>query len=153
MLTPISEMPTDKATQLSLGLNHGLPNWYRRAYGVNLHNSPTSHPVGEGLVSPSPINRQLDGNWRRGIENGPSRDGVNGGDRRARKLVHRLQSMKRVDTFSAGGRTSFGPIGPPPSFGGTNPYSKLKVEDDEHEEGEDDDDTVTWRGRSGQQQH
>ncbi|KAF8864919.1 hypothetical protein BDZ45DRAFT_668849 [Acephala macrosclerotiorum] len=31
------EMPTDKATQLSLGLNHGLPNWYRRAYAVPSH--------------------------------------------------------------------------------------------------------------------
>jgi hypothetical protein len=25
-----------KATQLSLGLNHGIPNWYRRAYGVTM---------------------------------------------------------------------------------------------------------------------
>jgi hypothetical protein len=31
------EMPMDRETQLSLGLNHGLPNGYRREYGIFLH--------------------------------------------------------------------------------------------------------------------
>lgn len=27
-------MPLDRETQLSLGLNHGVPAWYRRAHGL-----------------------------------------------------------------------------------------------------------------------
>lgn len=30
-------MPTDKATQVSLGLFHGLPDWFKRAQGVELN--------------------------------------------------------------------------------------------------------------------
>jgi len=39
------EMPTDKATQLSLGLNHGIPNWYKRAQAAQLlQSSPPGQP-------------------------------------------------------------------------------------------------------------
>lgn len=31
------EMPMDKATQLSLGLNHGFPNWYKRQHGMQMN--------------------------------------------------------------------------------------------------------------------
>jgi hypothetical protein len=42
------EMPTDKATQLSLGLSHGFPNWYRRAHDstrLNLLNNKAPNLV------------------------------------------------------------------------------------------------------------
>src|SRR5690349_3432924 len=68
------EMPMDRATQQTLGLNHGLPNWYRRAYGVNLSSPPTGSPIGS-IASPHSGNR-LAGPWRR-IEGGPSMN--NGG--------------------------------------------------------------------------
>jgi hypothetical protein len=58
------EMPMDKVTQVSLGLNHGVPNWYRRAYGVSLH--PATPPV---TAAPLPVpvhnSARLEGNWRR----------------------------------------------------------------------------------------
>lgn len=51
------EMPTDKATQLSLGLSHGFPNWYRRANGLNPSPPTTSVPImGGGRTTAS---------WRR----------------------------------------------------------------------------------------
>lgn len=55
------EMPTDKATQLSLGLNHGLPNWYRRAYAV-----PTPHdePRSPQAISNPPSHARTEGSWR-----------------------------------------------------------------------------------------
>lgn len=55
------EMPTDKATQLSLGLNHGLPNWYRRAYAV-----PTPHdePRSPQAISSPPSHTRTQGSWR-----------------------------------------------------------------------------------------
>ncbi|POS85781.1 hypothetical protein EPUL_001896 [Erysiphe pulchra] len=36
------EMPTDRETQIAVGLNHGFPNWYRRACGqkMNLYSEP-----------------------------------------------------------------------------------------------------------------
>jgi len=59
------EMPMDKATQLSLGLNHGIPNWYRRAYGVP-SNSPDATPALPSTSSPNNNNQnRADGPWRR----------------------------------------------------------------------------------------
>jgi hypothetical protein len=55
------EMPMDKETQMSLGLNHGLPNWYRRAYAVNVH-SPT--PPALNGPPPQPARNRLEGPWR-----------------------------------------------------------------------------------------
>lgn len=59
-------MPTDKVTQLSLGLNHGLPSWYKRAHAPNLH-SPASI-----LPQPTPPTQssRLAGNWRQ-LDNAP----------------------------------------------------------------------------------
>lgn len=54
------EMPMDKATQMTLGLNHGLPNWYRRAYAVNLNQEPTS----PASISSPPRHARTEGSWR-----------------------------------------------------------------------------------------
>jgi hypothetical protein len=57
------EMPMDRDTQQSLGLNHGLPNWYRRAYNVNVQ--PPA-PAAAALAGPPlPPSNRLDGPWRR----------------------------------------------------------------------------------------
>jgi hypothetical protein len=50
-------MPMDKATQLSLGLNHGLPAWYKRAQTVQIRPEPQ-------VTATSPSSR-LTGPWRR----------------------------------------------------------------------------------------
>lgn len=68
-----SEMPTDRATQMSLGLNHGLPAWYRRTMGYSMNQPSVSPPNSITTVSPQGNQRQLDGNWRR-LEGAP---GVN----------------------------------------------------------------------------
>ncbi|PQE15349.1 chromatin remodeling complex subunit protein [Rutstroemia sp. NJR-2017a WRK4] len=48
------EMPTDKATQLSLGLSHGFPSWYRRAHGLNPSPPTTVVPmIGAGRTTAS----------------------------------------------------------------------------------------------------
>jgi hypothetical protein len=53
------EMPMDKATQLSLGLNHGLPLWYKRAHAVQMRAEPQ-----QLAIPPSPSPR-VAGPWRR----------------------------------------------------------------------------------------
>ncbi|KAE8445336.1 hypothetical protein EG329_013574 [Mollisiaceae sp. DMI_Dod_QoI] len=145
------EMPTDKATQLSLGLNHGLPNWYRRAYAVNLNPEPHSPPA---ISSPS-HHARAEGSWRTRpqaqLEAPPSTGNSSsgsGGQSGAGELRRHLLSESRANLhIIASGRRSFGPIAPPISSQSSlsnNPYSSLKLE--EHED-EEDDDTVTWRGR------
>jgi hypothetical protein len=52
------EMPMDKATQLSLGLNHGLPIWYKRAQAVQIK------PDHQSAEPPSSTTRTT-GPWRR----------------------------------------------------------------------------------------
>src|SRR3954447_25870350 len=67
------EMPMDKATQMTLGLNHGLPIWYKRANGVQLRPEP---PV---PTSPSPVpNRSnvSNGSWRKADGTAESSGGV-----------------------------------------------------------------------------
>lgn len=60
--------------------------------------------------------------------------------------------MPKVDPnrpVASGGR-SFGPIAPPASSQSSmsnNPYSSLKVEDHVNEDDEEEDDTITWKGR------
>ncbi|CAG8955547.1 hypothetical protein HYFRA_00009501 [Hymenoscyphus fraxineus] len=58
------EVPTDKATQMSLGLNHDLPSWYRRAYSVG--NTIGSHGPPEGVMDWR-CRRYMDGG-RRDVE-------------------------------------------------------------------------------------
>ncbi|KAF4624333.1 hypothetical protein G7Y89_g13837 [Cudoniella acicularis] len=126
------EMPMDKATQLSLGLNFGLPNWYRRAYGVNLNSPPPALPP--SLSSPPNPNR-VAGPWRR-IEAPPGMGG-NGNEEHSQG--------------PPGSAQSYGPIGPPPTIGpyshfGNGNNSHCRNVKDENEE-EADSDTVTWTGR------
>lgn len=52
------EMPMDKATQLSLGLNHGLPTWYKRAQAVQIR--PDSQ-----LTDTAQSSVRTSGPWRR----------------------------------------------------------------------------------------
>lgn len=52
------EMPMDKATQLSLGLNHGLPAWYKRAQAVQIR--PESQSSDSATTS-----IRTSGPWRR----------------------------------------------------------------------------------------
>ncbi|CAD6500655.1 BgTH12-06364 [Blumeria graminis f. sp. triticale] len=85
------EMPNDKATQISLGLNHGYPNWYRRAC-ANAYLSPSlSAPL------PSPI-RPIDGNWRRSREAGYA------------------TPAQTAEYSTPNARPIFGPIAPPPQY-------------------------------------
>lgn len=49
------EMPMDKATQMSLGLNHGIPNWYKRANNVQLRIEPQpTTPLGARTTGGTP---------------------------------------------------------------------------------------------------
>lgn len=53
------EMPMDKATQLSLGLNHGLPAWYKRAQAVQIR------PETQSADTSTPSSLRTTGQWRR----------------------------------------------------------------------------------------
>lgn len=68
------EMPLDKATQLTLGLNHGIPSWYRRAYAITLR--PSSPPM-PPMFSPPSNGSRTEGPWRR-LEGLPPKMGNNG---------------------------------------------------------------------------
>jgi hypothetical protein len=98
------EMPMDKATQLSLGLNHGLPNWYRRAYGVTMTpvspQSPPAQMISPAITSP-PNPARLAGPWRR-LEAPPSMDGSSQNDRHNGhcKLFEKLLVAKLISSYS-----------------------------------------------------
>lgn len=68
------EMPSDKATQMSLGLNHGYPSWYRRTFtvGNNLSSPATEHQL-QSLGSPTSATR-INGPWRQ-LESGQGSNG------------------------------------------------------------------------------
>ncbi|PQE17243.1 chromatin remodeling complex subunit protein [Rutstroemia sp. NJR-2017a BVV2] len=126
------EMPTDKATQLSLGLSHGFPNWYRRAHGLNPSPPTMTVPImGAGRTTAS---------WRRqdtvsmpGIPT--SQENAGFGDR----------------------RNSFGPIGPPTHPGGrrlTTPsqqrdYNQFMPLLPDHGNGEVDHELIVYSGVNG----
>ncbi len=141
----------DRETQLSLGLNHGLPNWYRREYGVSMQ-SPAGPPA-----LPGPQSNRLDGPWRR-LESTQAEPGYTspGSSMHApgtstRKSTRNCTIDYLADNFSASMRPAYGPIAPPPGQSGSafsnNPFAALKIE----ERDEDDEDEVTWRGRGGPQ--
>ncbi|RDL37853.1 uncharacterized protein BP5553_05286 [Venustampulla echinocandica] len=92
------EMPHDKATQLSLGLNHGLPNWYRRAYGPPALQLTPQVP-GAVVSNPSSILEPQPAHVRR-LE-GPS--GISGPSR-----ISGFQANLDGAVLSA-----YGPISPP----------------------------------------
>ncbi|KAB8300951.1 hypothetical protein EYC80_002875 [Monilinia laxa] len=101
------EMPMDKATQVSLGLNHGVPNWYRRQHGLSV--SPprgTNVQIEPSGTTPTSSTSRTSQSWRRKEVASfsfptPAQGGVNVRDR----------------------RSSFGPIGPPHSRRLTNSSS------------------------------
>ena len=60
------EMPMDKATQVSLGLSHGVPSWYRRQHGLSL--SPPSATTGKSEsigTTPTSATSRTSQSWRR----------------------------------------------------------------------------------------
>lgn len=57
-------MPTDRETQLSLGLTHGLPMWYRRTFNVDAWGNPSSAIPNTADVSGSRHSSRLAGPWR-----------------------------------------------------------------------------------------
>jgi hypothetical protein len=79
-------MPTDKATQMSLGLNHGFPTWYRRA-NHDLLNSvpsagtiqPAATAVTTGHSTHETSRARIDENWRGGSARGHCNDNKSGG--------------------------------------------------------------------------
>ncbi|KAG4443487.1 hypothetical protein IFR05_001057 [Cadophora sp. M221] len=140
------EMPLDRATQLTLGLNHGIPSWYRRAYAITLR--PSSPPMPPVFSSPN-NGRRTEGPWRR-LEGLPPKMGNNGNGNGVNQGTYGNSMGGGMQSGSRGGnRSAFGPIGPPPqnqnqNFS-NNPYSTLKVE----EEAEDDDeDEMLYKGRN-----
>lgn len=60
-------MPTDKATQVALGLNHGFPNWYRRVHQDKCNGAPGAPPAVMPATHTTPENSRahMDDNWRR----------------------------------------------------------------------------------------
>ncbi|PQE24004.1 chromatin remodeling complex subunit protein [Rutstroemia sp. NJR-2017a WRK4] len=123
------EMPTDKATQLSLGLSHGFPNWYRRVNGLNPSPPTTTVPIiGAGRTTAS---------WRR--QDTGSMPGV---------------PTPQENAGFGDPRSSFGPIGPPTHPGGhrrlTTPsqqreYNQFMLLPD-HGNGEMDHDLIGYSG-------
>ncbi|KAH8592698.1 hypothetical protein B0O99DRAFT_743329 [Bisporella sp. PMI_857] len=130
------EMPLDKATQVALGLNHGLPAWYKRQQQVTLMQPMAGLGATTNLSSMS-ASRSL-GSWRGSREN---------------TTVARPPSFVNAAFHTNPrpyGPSSFGPIGPPTSrivaktsslnvqAGLNNPFGVLGKYEDElsDEEGE-----------------
>ncbi|PQE26345.1 chromatin remodeling complex subunit protein [Rutstroemia sp. NJR-2017a BBW] len=141
------EMPTDKATQLSLGLSHGFPNWYRRANGLNPSPPTTTVPIiGAGRTTAS---------WRRqdtgsmpGVPTPQENAGFGG------QLGKFSKCLDVVPEANIQCRSSFGPIGPPTHPGGhrrlTTPsqqreYNQFMLLPD-HGNGEMDHDLIGYSG-------
>ncbi|TGO28491.1 hypothetical protein BPAE_0027g00580 [Botrytis paeoniae] len=136
------EMPMDKATQVSLGLNHGVPNWYRRQHGLSVSpQTGTNVQIEAPCATPTPTGgtSRTSQSWRRkegtSFSLPTSTQGVaNGRDRR-----------------SSNG--SFGPIGPPhtrrltnSSSGDSMNINHLSVPENDNEH--DNDTNIQWTGRS-----
>jgi hypothetical protein len=68
----------DSATQQLLGLNHGLPTWYRRTYNINAQPPPPlpALPALPALPGPAGPSNRIEGPWRR-LEAGQSEEGYN----------------------------------------------------------------------------
>ncbi|KAI9048488.1 hypothetical protein LZ554_007322 [Drepanopeziza brunnea f. sp. 'monogermtubi'] len=161
------EMPTDKATQISLGLNHGTPNWYRRTFGSVTAQSPScaqaaiagGPPAHHGNRGGGNGCNRIEGPWRSvrtpgGIQGGPSRQDCGGA---------RLDACLRGNARGGGQNLGFGAIAPPrynpgngnnvngssinptnSSNGASNRFSGLKNEEEDDDEEEDE---ITFQGR------
>ena len=58
------EMPLDKATQMSLGLNHGIPKWYKLKHQVNLKRRDSLSSESTLTNSPIPNPPHNQASWR-----------------------------------------------------------------------------------------
>ncbi|KAM3074687.1 hypothetical protein ACMFMG_008112 [Clarireedia jacksonii] len=126
------EMPTDKVTQLSLGLSQGFPNWYRRAHGLNPSPPMTTVPI-MGAARTSASWRRQDTASVPGIPTSQENAGFGGHYDR---------------------RNSFGPIGPPTHHNGnrrlTTPSQsrdyKQFIPLQDHGTGDNDNESVIYPG-------
>ncbi|OWP02736.1 hypothetical protein B2J93_153 [Marssonina coronariae] len=162
------EMPSDKATQMMLGLNHGTPSWYRRAFGSTL--GPETPPAALVSTPPRPSQR-LAGNVNRGEYRasgpwraGPSRSqsggsaslngALQGG---AREFVPNLTPPRFADMSLLEGNNSqnYGAIGhqriqgPPPQLMSltSNTFSDPKNENSNEDEEDGGEGAITFSGR------
>ncbi|TEY37386.1 hypothetical protein BOTCAL_0522g00030 [Botryotinia calthae] len=136
------EMPMDKATQVSLGLNHGVPNWYRRQHGLSV--SPqigTNVQIEAPCATPTPTGgaSRTSQSWRR-------KEGT------SLSLPTSAQGVANGrDRGSSGG--SFGPIGPPHTRRLTNsssgdPMNRNHPSAPENGDEHNNDVNMQWTGRS-----
>ncbi|KAH7350883.1 hypothetical protein BKA65DRAFT_476239 [Rhexocercosporidium sp. MPI-PUGE-AT-0058] len=140
------EMPLDRATQLTLGLNHGIPSWYRRSYALTLR--PSSPPM-PPMYSPPSSGKRTEGPWRR-LEGLPPKMGNNSNNSNSHNPG--TQSASMGGGMHSGprseNRSAFGPIGPPQTqnqnASSRNPYLALKVEEAEN----GDEDEMVYKGRN-----
>ncbi|RDW61015.1 hypothetical protein BP6252_12398 [Coleophoma cylindrospora] len=137
------EMPFDKATQLSLGLN-GLPNWFKRARDLKIH--PGADLSARALPSSTAPPQSTIPARRPGIQlASPARLG-NGGDWRARAPGGSDTGNGHSHGRSA--RNNYGPVARParparrdevthPGRGNSNPYAMLSAMDDDEDNDSD----------------
>ncbi|TGO87777.1 hypothetical protein BPOR_0204g00060 [Botrytis porri] len=142
------EMPMDKATQVSLGLNHGVPNWYRRQHGLSVSPQTGANTQIEApCATPTPTGgtSRTSQSWRRkegtSFSLPTSTQGVANG---------RGTNLITADRRNSNG--SFGPIGPPHTRRLTNSSSgdsmnrnHLSVPENDNEH--DNDTNMQWAGR------
>ncbi|KAG9238100.1 hypothetical protein BJ875DRAFT_437785 [Amylocarpus encephaloides] len=133
------EMPTDKETQVSLGLNHGFPGWYRRAH------APT-------LISPPRLNIEITS-----TAGSPSNGGVS--QRISSGSWRRLESGDINGHFGKNpSPPTYGPISRPSinSLANRNSFSALDDMNGDRaksiEEEDDEEDSVTYEGRGRKNQ-
>ncbi|KAJ8059692.1 hypothetical protein OCU04_011340 [Sclerotinia nivalis] len=130
------EMPMDKATQVSLGLNHGVPNWYRRQHGLSVSPASGTGQIEASGTTPTNGTSRTSQSWRRKEATSFSlptsaQGGANGRDR----------------------RSSFGPIEPPHARRLTNSSSgdsinRTHLSVPENDEENDNDVKMQWNGRA-----
>ncbi|KAL2071566.1 hypothetical protein VTL71DRAFT_12801 [Oculimacula yallundae] len=129
----LHDMPMDRATQLTIGLNHGLPGWFKREKEIRLRPDGTEEVVG-ALQSPFGQNR-IQGPWRRDENRAPPPQfGTNNyaaaQTSRANQAPPQMGgNMQDMSTRGYGENVNrnFGPIAPP-NFANSNPYAPLKHE-------------------------
>ncbi|APA12225.1 hypothetical protein SS1G_10780 [Sclerotinia sclerotiorum 1980 UF-70] len=130
------EMPMDKATQLLVGLNHGLPNWYRNQQNASASSGSGTAQIEASGTTPTNGTSRTSQSWRRKEATSFSlptsaQGGTNGRDR----------------------RSSFGPIGPPHARRLTNSSSgdsinRTHLSVPENGEENDNDVKMQWNGRA-----
>lgn len=149
------EMPMDKATQLSLGLNHGLPSWYKRAQSVQIR------PESQSSDSASSSTR-TSGPWRRantGLSSPtspPTRVRFNVSPSMCEPCCSTYNKTTNKALAVNGPQysaPSFGPIAPPVPLMRAQNSSRLAknsfslLQSDLKTDDEEEDKSYVWRGR------